>query len=120
MTRGMTVADFETSSRTKSQMLIVQPKWMLTHSGTGWLIYLNQPNNIKKEFDYEEKNKWILLLIICLGGSVIFIFPYLQYTFYDAMMEKFNFNNTQMGSLISVYGALNLVAYSRRLYCRPF
>lgn len=59
----------------------------------------------------KKKNKWVLLLIICLGGSVIFIFPYLQYTFYDAMMEKFNFNNTQMGSLISVYGALNLVAY---------
>lgn len=56
-------------------------------------------------------NKWVLLLIISMGGSVIFIFPYLQYTFYDSMMQSLGFDNTQMGNLLSVYGALNLIAY---------
>lgn len=56
-------------------------------------------------------NKWLILFIICIGGGVIYIFPYLQYTYYDSMMAALGFDNTQMGTLISVYGTLNLVAY---------
>lgn len=54
---------------------------------------------------------WLMLIVICLGGSIIYIFPYLQYTFYDSMMAELNFTNTQMGNVMSVYGALNLIAY---------
>ena len=54
---------------------------------------------------------WLMLLVICLGGSIIYIFPYLQYTFYDSMMAELGFTNTQMGNIMSVYGALNLIAY---------
>ncbi len=52
-----------------------------------------------------------MLIVICLGGSIIYIFPYLQYTFYDSMMSELGFTNTQMGNVMSVYGALNLIAY---------
>ena len=52
-----------------------------------------------------------MLIVICLGGSIIYIFPYLQYTFYDSMMAELGFTNTQMGNVMSVYGALNLIAY---------
>lgn len=52
-----------------------------------------------------------MLIVICLGGSIIYIFPYLQYTFYDSMMAELGFTNTQMGNIMSVYGALNLIAY---------
>lgn len=55
-------------------------------------------------------NKWLILFIICIGGGIIYIFPYLQYTYYDSMMGALGFDNTQMGTLISVYGMLNLVA----------
>ena len=51
-----------------------------------------------------------MLIVICLGGSIIYIFPYLQYTFYDSMMAELGFTNTQMGNVMSVYGALNLIA----------
>lgn len=54
---------------------------------------------------------WLMLIVICLGGSIIYIFPYLQYTFYDSMMSELGFTNTQMGNVMSVYGALNLIAY---------
>lgn len=54
---------------------------------------------------------WLMLFVICLGGSIIYIFPYLQYTFYDSMMAELGFNNTQMGNVMSVYGSLNLIAY---------
>lgn len=59
----------------------------------------------------KQKNKWLILAIICLGGGVIYIFPYIQYTYYDSMMAALGFDNTQMGNIISIYGALNLVAY---------
>lgn len=59
----------------------------------------------------KQYNKWFILFIICLGGAVIYIFPYLQYTFYDSMMAMLGFSNTQMGNIMSVYGSLNLIAY---------
>ncbi len=59
----------------------------------------------------KKRNMWLMLIVICLGGSIIYIFPYLQYTFYDSMMSELGFTNTQMGNVMSVYGALNLIAY---------
>lgn len=59
----------------------------------------------------KKHNMWVLLAILCLGGSIVYIFPYLQYTFYDSMMAELGFNNTQMGNIMSVYGGLNLIAY---------
>lgn len=56
-------------------------------------------------------NMWLLLIIISIGGGIIYIFPYLQYTYYDSMKEYLKLDNEQMGTLISVYGALNLIAY---------
>lgn len=58
-----------------------------------------------------RKKMWLMLLVISFGGSIIYIFPYLQYTFYDSMMAELNFTHTQMGNIMSVYGALNLIAY---------
>ncbi len=59
----------------------------------------------------KRTNMWMRLLVISIGGSVIYLLPYLQYTFYDSMMAEFNFTNTQMGNIMSVYGSLNLIAY---------
>lgn len=56
-------------------------------------------------------NKWILLLIICLGGGIIYIFPYIQYSYYDSMMVELGLSNVQMGNMMSLYGVLNLVGY---------
>ena len=58
-----------------------------------------------------RKKMWLMLLVISFGGSIIYIFPYLQYTFYDSMMAELNFTHTQMGNIMSIYGALNLIAY---------
>ncbi|MEG0469806.1 MAG: MFS transporter, partial [Longicatena sp.] len=59
----------------------------------------------------KQMNKWILLLIICLGGGIIYIFPYIQYSYYDSMMSSLGLDNLQMGNLMSLYGILNLFGY---------
>lgn len=59
----------------------------------------------------KQMNKWLLLFIICLGGGIIYIFPYIQYSYYDSMMATMGLTNVQMGNLMSLYGALNLVGY---------
>lgn len=59
----------------------------------------------------KKMNKWLLLLVICLGGGIIYIFPYIQYSYYDSMMETMGLNNLQMGNMLSLYGMLNLVGY---------
>lgn len=59
----------------------------------------------------KQMNKWLLLLVICLGGGIIYIFPYIQYSYYDSMMAEMGLTNTQMGNLMSLYGTLNLIGY---------
>lgn len=59
----------------------------------------------------KQMNKWLLLLVICLGGGIIYIFPYIQYSYYDSMMVEMGLTNTQMGNLMSLYGTLNLIGY---------
>lgn len=56
-------------------------------------------------------NKWIVLIVICLGNGMIYMFPYIQYSYYDSMMVSLGFSHTQMGNILSVYGTLNLFAY---------
>ena len=59
----------------------------------------------------KQMNKWLLLVVICLGGGIIYIFPYIQYSYYDSMMAEMGLSNVQMGNLMSLYGALNLIGY---------
>ena len=62
-------------------------------------------------FMAKNKKRWLLLFVICLGGGIIYILPYLQYSFYDVMQADFGISNEQMGNLMSVYGLLNLLGY---------
>lgn len=59
----------------------------------------------------KQNTRWISLIIIGFGAAVVLSFPYLQYAFYDSMMNMLGFTNTQMGNMLSVYGSLNLIAY---------
>ena len=59
----------------------------------------------------KNKKRWLLLFVIGLGGGIIYILPYLQYSFYDVMLADFGISNEQMGNLMSVYGLLNLLGY---------
>lgn len=58
-----------------------------------------------------NSKKWLSLFIICVGGGVIYILPYIQYSFYDVLQEAFGITNLQMGNLMSMLGLVSVAAY---------
>lgn len=59
----------------------------------------------------KNTNRYVVLLVLCLC-EMMFLLPYLRWTFYDSMIEAFSFTNTQLASLGSVYGAVALLGYA--------
>jgi sugar phosphate permease len=49
--------------------------------------------------------------LLCLSGSVIFWLPLFSDIFYIPMQNAFGFTKTQMGILLSTFGAVSLIAY---------
>ena len=55
--------------------------------------------------------KWLTMGLLCLSGSVIFWLPLFSDIFYIPMQNAFGFTKTQMGILLSTFGAVSLLAY---------
>jgi|TARA_B100001094_G_scaffold216910_1_gene210985 sugar phosphate permease len=55
--------------------------------------------------------KWLTMVLLCLSGSVIFWLPLFSDIFYIPMQNAFGFTKTQMGILLSTFGAVSLLAY---------
>ena len=51
------------------------------------------------------------MAVLCFSGGIIFMLPFLREVYYIPMQEAFGYDNTQMGVLISVFGAVSLVTY---------
>lgn len=56
-------------------------------------------------------NKWITLLVICFGGGIAYIVPYIQFSYYDSLMEGLQLSHAQMGDLMSTLGIASTVCY---------
>lgn len=57
-----------------------------------------------------DKKKLSVLFIICMANSLIYTLPYMQTTYYDSMQAAYGFTHIQMGSLVSAYGAFNILS----------
>ena len=55
--------------------------------------------------------KWLTMGLLCLSGSVIFWLPLFSDIFYIPMQNAFGFTKTQIGLLLSTFGAVSLIAY---------
>jgi nitrate/nitrite transporter NarK len=51
------------------------------------------------------------MVLLCVSGSTIFWFPFFSEIFYVPMEEAFGFSKTQMGILMSTFGAVSMIAY---------
>lgn len=58
------------------------------------------------------KNRWFILFIISAGAGMIYQLPYLRYSYYDAMIEAFAINNTQLGNIMSAFGLGAVFCYA--------
>lgn len=56
-------------------------------------------------------NRWLTLAVISFGGGIVYILPYIQFSFYDQLMEATGASNVEMGNLMSVLGMASAVAY---------
>ena len=52
----------------------------------------------------------LVLTMIVLGfcWSIVYLVPYLQYTWYDPLKEFIGVSNTKLGLLLSIYGLGNV------------
>jgi sugar phosphate permease len=55
--------------------------------------------------------KWLVMVLICLAGSIVYWGPFFADIFYDPMQEAFGFSNMQIGVLTSVFGTTSMIAY---------
>lgn len=55
--------------------------------------------------------RWLVMACLCLSGGIIYLLPYLREVYYLPMMEALNLTNTQLGVMMSVFGATAMVSY---------
>lgn len=53
----------------------------------------------------------IVLTILGILGGLMYLIPYIRYSFYDQMMEALSLNDAQLGTIGLVYGLGNMVCY---------
>lgn len=63
----------------------------------------------------ENKNvkKYIALILMMFAMSIIYLLPYLRYSFFTALQDAMGLTNdaTRYGNLMSIYGIMNVVMY---------
>lgn len=55
--------------------------------------------------------RWAIMTVMSFSGGVIFMLPFLQEVYYIPLAQALELNNTQVGSLLSVFGVTSLIAY---------
>ena len=64
--------------------------------------------------DYSKKNnvrKWLVMAILSVSASSIYLLPFLQEVYYKPLAEALSLNNTNVGSLMSIYGTFAMISY---------
>lgn len=65
----------------------------------------------KLNFGEKLRKNLFAILLISFGGAIIYGLPYFRYDYYDAYLEAYNLNNTQMGVFGSIFGVFGMVSY---------
>ncbi len=55
--------------------------------------------------------RWFVMACLCLSGGIIFLLPFLREVYYIPLKRALDLNNTQLGVLMSVFGAVSLLTY---------
>ncbi len=55
--------------------------------------------------------RWVIMTVLSFSGGVIFLLPFLQEVYYIPLAEALELNNTEVGSLMSVFGLTAMLSY---------
>lgn len=55
--------------------------------------------------------RWLVMACLCLSGGIIYLLPYLREVYYLPLLEALGLTNTQLGVLMSVFGATAMLSY---------
>lgn len=54
---------------------------------------------------------WLALIVLFIGGGIIYLLPYLRGTYYQTLQQALGVTNTELGVIQSVYGLLTIICY---------
>ena len=54
---------------------------------------------------------WVIMIVLSLSGGIIFGLPFLFEVYYKPLAQALSLNNTEVGSLMSVFGVTSLISY---------
>lgn len=66
---------------------------------------------LKLNFGEKLRKNLFVILLVSFGGAIIYGLPYFRYDYYDAYLEAYKLNNTQMGVFGSIFGIFGMVSY---------
>ena len=55
--------------------------------------------------------RWVIMTVLSLSGGIIFLLPFLQEVYYIPLATALELNNTEVGSLMSVFGVTSMISY---------
>ncbi len=61
--------------------------------------------------DLSTLRRWLIMACLCLSGGMIFLLPYLREVYYIPLQKALGLTNTQLGVLMSVFGATAMISY---------
>lgn len=55
---------------------------------------------------------WLIMAVLSISGGIIFLLPFLQEVYYKPLADALALDNTQIGSLMSVFGVTAMISYA--------
>jgi len=55
--------------------------------------------------------RWLIMGVLSFSGGIIFMLPFLQEPFYKPLAQALSLTNTQVGSLMSIFGVTSMISY---------
>ena len=56
--------------------------------------------------------RWLIMVVLSLSGGIIFLLPFLQEVYYKPLADALALDNTEIGSLMSVFGVTAMISYA--------
>lgn len=55
---------------------------------------------------------WLIMTVLSISGGIIFLLPFLQEVYYKPLADALSLDNTEIGSLMSVFGVTAMISYA--------